>query len=109
MTGYARSIRFPAPALAPWPAGVWLLAAAASIAAGIWPDIGALMLIAFLVPAAVWFHGFWNAAPEQRMMQEQMFWRNVTQIAACIAFFGVFTGLGHGLRFSVTTSLINLT
>lgn len=109
MTGFARGVGFPMPALAPWPAGSWLIAGAVSIAVGIWPDIGALMLIAFLVPAAVWFHAFWKAPPEQRMMQEQLFWRNVTLIAACVALFGTFTGLGEGLRYTLTSSLIDLT
>ena len=109
MTGYARGVGFPAPALASWPAGVWLILGGVSIAVGIWPDIGALMLIAFLVPAATWFHNFWRAPAEQRMMQEQLFWRNVTFVAACIALFGVFVGLGHGLRYAVTPSLIDLT
>jgi len=108
MTGYARGIGFPMPALASWPAGTWLILGAVSVAAGIWPDIGALMLIAFLLPAGGWFHAFWKAPPEQRMIQEQMFWRNVTLIAACLALFGVFAGLGHGLRFAVTTSAIDL-
>jgi putative oxidoreductase len=109
MTGFAQGVGFPMPTLASWPAGSWLIAGSVSIAVGIWPDIGALMLIAFLVPAAVWFHDFWKAPTEQRMMQEQFFWRNVTLIAACVALFGIFTGLGQGLRYSLTRSLIDLT
>lgn len=109
MTDYARGVGFPAPALAPWPAGIWLLAAAVSVGAGIWPDIGALMLIAFLAPAAVWFHAFWKAPQDQAQMQTQLFFRNLTFIGACIGFFAVFTGLGDALRYAVTSALIHLT
>jgi len=41
---YARSTGFALPYLAGWPTGVWLVAGSLSIALGIWPDVGALML-----------------------------------------------------------------
>jgi putative oxidoreductase len=109
MTGYARSVGFPLPALAPWPAGVVLLAGGVSVAAGIWPDIGALLLIVFLVPAALWFHPFWRMPEDQAQTQSQLFFRNVTLVGACIALFATFTGLGDALRFALTDALINVT
>lgn len=108
MTDYARGVRFPLPALAPWPSGIWLMAGAVSVGAGIWGDIGALMLIAFLLPAAVWFHAFWKAPEDQAQMQTQLFFRNVTLVGACIILFAVFAGAGDGLRFTVTQALIDL-
>ena len=57
---YARSMRFPIPGIAGWPTGVWMVAGGASIALGIWPDIGALMIAVFAIPAAAWFHRFWQ-------------------------------------------------
>lgn len=107
MTEYARGVGFPVPALAPWPSGIVLVAGGVSVAAGIWPDIGALLLIAFLIPAAVWFHPFWKTPDDQT--QAQLFFRNITLIGACIALFAVFTGLGDGLRYTVTDALIDLT
>jgi uncharacterized membrane protein YphA (DoxX/SURF4 family) len=53
MRGYARSAGFPCPGFGGWPAGVWLLAGAASIALGIWADVGSLMIAPFLVLAAL--------------------------------------------------------
>lgn len=108
MTGYARSVGFPLPALAPWPSGVLLLAGGLSIALGVWPDIGALLLIVFLAPAMVWFHPFWKMPEDQQQAQSQAFFRNLTFIGACIALFAVFTGIGEGLRYSVTDALIDL-
>ncbi|MGH9245395.1 MAG: DoxX family protein [Acidimicrobiales bacterium] len=109
LVGYAQSVGFPVPAVASWPTGAWLVAASVSIGAGIWPDIGALMLIAFLVPAAAWFHTFWKVPEDQVQTQTQYFWRNVALVGACVALFGVFTGLDDGLRFAVTSALIDLT
>jgi DoxX len=56
MTGYAGSAGFTFPGIAGWPAGVWLLAGAASIALGIWADVGSLMIALFLVLASLYFH-----------------------------------------------------
>lgn len=56
MIGYARSMRFPVPILAGYPAGLWLLAGGVSVAVGIWPDIGAIMLGLFVVLTPKWFH-----------------------------------------------------
>jgi putative oxidoreductase len=50
MKGYAGSAGLPFPGIGGWPAGVWLLAGAASIALGIWADLGSLMIALFLVP-----------------------------------------------------------
>ncbi len=109
MREYARQSGFPVPALAPWPAGVWLLAGGVSVAAGIWGEIGTLMLIAFLIPAAVWFHPFWKTDdPQQQQSEMMLFFRNVAFIGACLALFAVFTSLDDGLRYAVTDAVIEI-
>src|SRR5260370_41239230 len=58
--------RIPVPYVAGWPVGVWLVLAILSMALGIWPDGGALMMAAFLLPTTLLFHPFWTfsyAAP----------------------------------------------
>ena len=52
--------KLPIPYLAGWPTGVLFLVADVSIVAGIWPDIGALLLAVFLVPAGL--TGLWQVA-----------------------------------------------
>jgi putative oxidoreductase len=102
----ARSARFPVPSIAGWPTGVWLILGSVSIAFGIWPDIGALMVAAFLLTAAVFFHPFWRIEdPMQKLMQTQLFWRNMIGIAACLVMFGTFAALGPALRFAITGPL----
>ena len=76
MIGYAETAGLPVPYLAGWPSGVWLLAASSSMALGIWPDIGALMVGAFVVPAAWYFHRFWTIDdPGQKQTQSASFYR----------------------------------
>ena len=109
MSGYALQAGFPIPFLAGWPAGIWLGAAALSVAAGIWADLGSLMLGAFLIPAALYFHNFWKLDdPTQRQTQKGNFTRNVALLGASLALFAFFAVIGDGLRFAVTRSLISL-
>jgi uncharacterized membrane protein YphA (DoxX/SURF4 family) len=109
MSAYALQAGFPIPFLAGWPAGIWLGAAAVSVAVGIWADLGSLMLGAFLIPAALFFHNFWKLDdPTQRQTQKGNFMRNVALLGASLALFAFFAVIGDGLRFAVTRSLISL-
>jgi len=100
--------RIPIPYVAGWPAGVWLLLADASMVLGVWPDIGTLMLAAFLVPITILFHPFWAISdPAQRRTQEMNFYRNVSLVGAALALFALFSVVGPG-RFAITGSLLNL-
>jgi putative oxidoreductase len=89
MTGYARSAGFPFPGIGGWPAGAWLLAGAASIAFGIWADVGSLMIALFLVLAALYFHRFWTIQDEgERQTQASNFYRNVALLGASLPCWG---------------------
>ena len=100
--------RIPIPYVAGWPAGVWLLLADVSLVLGVWPDIGALMLAAFLVPITILFHPFWAISdPAQRRTQEMNLYRNVSLVGAALALFALFSVVGPG-RFAITGSLLNL-
>jgi putative oxidoreductase len=107
--GYARSVGFPMPEIAGLPAGVWLGLASISVALGIYPDIGALMFAAFVIPAAWYFHRFWAVEdPAQKQVQTSYFYRNMIILGASLIMFGFFAAAGDALRFSVTGSLIKL-
>jgi putative oxidoreductase len=100
--------KLPIPFLAGWPTGVLFILADISIVAGIWPDIGSLLLVAFLVPAGLLFHPFWKFTdPTARRTQESSFYRDVSLLGAALALFAFFTAMGH-LPFAVTGSLLNL-
>lgn len=106
-TGYARSMNFPLVPLAGRPAGFWLVAAGLSVGLGIWPDVGALMMLAFALVAAAYFHRFWEIGDEmQKMNQTLFFWRNTFIVGAGLFMFATFAELGPALRYAITSALI---
>ncbi|MEA2550886.1 MAG: putative oxidoreductase [Actinomycetota bacterium] len=108
MRGYAVQAGFPVPAVAGWVAGVWLIVGAASVGLGIWPDLGALMIGAFVIPATLCFHRFWSLGDEAlKTSQRQAFDRNILILGASLVFFGTFVTLGSELRFAITAPLFN--
>lgn len=108
MRGYAEQAGFPFPAVAGWVAGVWLLLGALSVGFGIWADLGSLMIGAFVIPAALFFHRFWTFEDEmQKMTQTGFFYRNVIALGAALVFFGTFVTLGSELRFAITGPLFD--
>jgi putative oxidoreductase len=105
--GIARG-KLPMPVVAGWPTGVFLLLADVSIVAGIWPDVGALMVAAFLLPATLLFHPFWTIADAAvRRTQQGSFYRNVTLVGAALSLFALLTAVGH-IAFALTGTAIRL-
>jgi len=108
MRGYAQQAGFPVPAVAGWVAGLWLMLGAVSVGLGIWPDVGSLMIGAFVIPAALFFHRYWTLEDEMRKAtQTQLFYRNLVILGAAVVFFGTFVTLGSELRFTITAPLFN--
>jgi putative oxidoreductase len=104
--GYAKAMGFPLVPLAGWPAGIWLVVGALSVALGVWPDVGVLMIALFVVVAAFFFHAYWRLEDQhQKMNQSFLFWRNIITLGASVALFGLFASLGEALRFTVTAPL----
>ncbi len=107
IVGYARAKAFPLATFAGWPAGVYLGVAALSLLLGIWPDIGAIMLGLFVIPAALYFHNFWTVKDAAAKRTEQgNFLRNVALLGAALALFALFASVGTGLKFVITAPLI---
>jgi uncharacterized membrane protein YphA (DoxX/SURF4 family) len=103
---YAQALRFPVPAIAGWPTGLWMIAGSISVALGIWPDVGSLMLGAFLLLAMVSFHRYWELEDEQqKMLQQTQFFRNLSMLGAALVMFGTFVALGPEMRFTITEPL----
>lgn len=78
------------------------------MALGVWPDIGALMIVLCGIPTAWWIHSWWRYDDDQmKQTQQTIFFRNVAFIGAGIALFGLFVALGDELRFVVTPPLLD--
>lgn len=84
LTGYARSLGVPAASFLVFFGGVIILAGSLSVVLGLWPDLGAILVIIFLVPITLWVHPFWKMTGEQRQMQALNFWRNTAFAGACL-------------------------
>jgi putative oxidoreductase len=86
--------------------GSMLVAGSVMIAAGIYADLGAVLLAAFVVPTTPLMHGFWKLTdPMQRQLQQQAFLRNVTYLGAALFLFAYFAASGEGLAYTVTAPL----
>jgi len=85
MAQYAGSQGVPAPRLAVGVTGLMLLGGGLSILLGFEPRIGALLLVAFLVPTAILMHRFWGVA-DPMVAQNQLvhFWKNIALASASL-------------------------
>jgi uncharacterized membrane protein YphA (DoxX/SURF4 family) len=94
--------------VAGWPVGAWQMVAILLVMLGIWPDLGALMIAAFLIPTTLLFHPYWTFSdPTERRTQRGSFYRNVSLLGATLALFVLFTITGPG-QFAITGSFFNL-
>src|ERR1051325_3186549 len=82
---YAAASGVPAPTVLTAISGLMLLAGGVSILLGVQVRWGALLIAAFLVPAAFTVHKFWGIAdPMQAANQAAHFWKNIALTGACM-------------------------
>lgn len=94
---YARQAGAPAPETTVPATGVVILAGGLSVILGVWADLGALLLLAFVVPTAFIMHPFWKESdPQQQQNQMAHFMKNMSLAgAAIIVFWLVNQGQGN--------------
>jgi putative oxidoreductase len=89
--------------------GVQMLVGGLMVLLGVWMDLGFLILAAFLIPAAVLFHGFWNVSdPDLANVERAQFMKNVALIGACLALFALVAHAGPDLGLTITEPLFEL-
>ena len=107
-TEYARSLGAPLPDLLVPLSGVWIIVAGLMVAVGLWVDLAALMLIAFLAPMALIMHAFWKIdEPNMKVMQMAQFQKNVALIGGALAFFYLFQQFGDGIGLTIEPALFD--
>lgn len=93
MAGYAASKGVPAAKAATWGSGLLILVGALMVLLGIWGDLGALLLVVFLVPTAFLMHAFWKETdPMAKQMEMVQFNKDIALVGAALVFFVVFHG-----------------
>ncbi|GAA3858289.1 DoxX family protein [Saccharothrix violaceirubra] len=106
MAGYAASKGVPQPKLATAGSGVLMIVAALMLLLGVWADLGALLLVVFLLPTAFLMHDFWKQTDPQAKQQEMIaFNKDLSLAGGALMFFGVYAGVGADLGLTVTGPL----
>lgn len=106
MTGFAQSKGVPMAGPAVWIGGVLLALGGLSVLLGIWPDLGALLLVIFLVPTAILMHGFWRETdPQNRYVEQIQFFKDLGLAGASLTLFGLFALLGDELGLVIAAPL----
>ncbi|ASU84206.1 DoxX family protein [Nocardiopsis gilva YIM 90087] len=91
MAGYAQSKGVPAPTAAVFVSGIVLALGGLSVLLGIWPDLGALLLVVFLVPTALLMHSFWQESEgEARQTEMIQFNKDIGLAGAALMLFAFF-------------------
>ncbi|MBX6354863.1 MAG: DoxX family protein [Micromonosporaceae bacterium] len=108
MAGYAAAKGVPAALAATYAGGVLLLAGGLSVLLGVWADLGALLLVIFLVPTAVLMHAFWKARDQERMMEMIQFEKDVALAGAALMLFALFSFVGDELGLTITGPLFSI-
>jgi putative oxidoreductase len=71
--------------------GAWMLVAGLMVGLGVWGDLGALMLVAFLVPTAFAVHHFWrDEDPHTKAHETSQFMKNISIAGGALLAFVLF-------------------
>ncbi|MQA16147.1 MAG: DoxX family membrane protein [Pseudonocardiaceae bacterium] len=98
MAGYAESKRVPAPRITVLATGVLLVVGALMVLLGVWGDLGALLLVIFLIPTAVIMHGFWSETdPQARQLEMIQFLKDMSLAGAALVLIALFAAGDIGL------------
>ena len=108
MTGYAKYKKVPAAKISVIVSGLMILVGGLYIALGIYADLGALLIAAFLIPTAVLMHSFWKETDATAKQNESIaFFKDISMAgAALIIFVLVATGTDFGP--SITSAFFTL-
>jgi putative oxidoreductase len=109
MGAYAQAKGVPMARVSVLVTGVMLALGGLMVLLGIWPDLGALLLVAFLVPAALLMHAFWKETDPQARQGEMIhFQKDLALAGAALMLFAFFAYVGDDLGLTVTGPLFHL-
>lgn len=109
MAQYAGAKGLPSPVAAVAGSGVLILLGGLSVLLGIWADLGALLVILFLVPTAFLMHRFWTETDAMsRQAEMTQFMKNLSIAGGALIAFAFFAYAGHDLGLTITGPLFSL-
>ena len=103
---YARAYGAPAPELLVPLSGGAIVVGGLMVALGIWADLGALILAAFVVSIAPIMHAFWKEQDQQmKGIQQAQFMKNIALAGGALILFYAFNQLQGEAGLSITDPL----
>ena len=106
MVGYGKAKNLPAPEIAVPISGLVIIVGGLMVALGLWADIGALLLIIFLIPTAFIMHSYWKETDPQAVAQESIqFFKDISLLGGAIIIFWLYNQL-QDVPASLTDALL---
>jgi putative oxidoreductase len=106
MAGFAASRGLPQPKLAVLGSGVLILVGGLLVLLGIWIDLGALLLVIFLLPTAFLMHPFWKETDAMAKQNEMVsFQKDIALAGAALLILALYAGYGSELGITITGPL----
>ncbi|SFD27897.1 DoxX family protein [Streptomyces aidingensis] len=109
MSGYAASKGVPLPTQATVVTGVMQLVGGLMVLLGIWADLGALLLAAFVIPTPLIMHRFWSETdPAARQNEMIHFMKDLGLGGAALMLLAFFSYAGDDLGLTLTGPLFGI-
>jgi len=106
MGAYAESKGVPSGKLMTLASGVLIAVGGLMVLLGVWADLGALLVVLFLLPTAFLMHAFWKETdPQAKQNEMNNFMKNVSIAGGALMFFGLYAGHAQDLGLTITGPL----
>jgi uncharacterized membrane protein YphA (DoxX/SURF4 family) len=105
---YSRAKRAPWPELTVPLTGIAIALAGVMIVVGLWVDLAALVIFAFLVVTAYFMHGFWAVEdPQERMTEQVHFSKDLALAGGALILFYLFQQGGDAIGLTIEPALFD--
>ncbi|MEV6108025.1 DoxX family protein [Streptomyces sp. NPDC051940] len=109
MAGYASTRGVPAAEPTTLGSGALIVAGGLMVLLGVWADLGALLLAAFLFPTAIVMHAFWKESdPQARQMEMVQFNKDMALGGAALMLLALISFAGSDLGLTLTGPLFDI-
>jgi putative oxidoreductase len=104
----ARGSGAPAPEITVPLSGIVMVVGGISVVLGILGDVGALLVIAALLPITFFQHAFWtDEDPQAKQLNQVMFWKNLAMIGGLLTVFWIFNQTQGDAPLTITDPLFS--
>ena len=106
MIAFAKSFNAPFPELSVPVSGLMMLSGGLMVALGVWPDVGAILIILFVFPAAFVGHKYWAETDYgMRAAQRAQFWKNMSIVGGALFILGAAIDYGEDMPLTLVGPL----